>query len=949
MVKLPSMKIRILIILCEAVVVGLLMISNLALAQNKAASENPATSGLPKKNDAHSWTVKKRADGLDATDNALRLRIEFRDDKIVRIRRTALPEWAKTMGPAVLPAVRVGVCHVSDEGATTVLTTTKLKVVFDKKHGSIEVDSIDGNTILVEDGATITATTLAGTSCNSIGQHWHLREGELLYGMGSIMADKLQLNGRKIHGQIENIEDPMAVVVSTGGWGLFWDVPSQFDWESTASDMSFTSKTAFEESYYVIAAPCMDDAIDGFRRLTGAAALPPKWQFGYCQSKERYDNQQELVDVGQQFRTLKFPCDVIIQDWFYWADYGWSAPQYDRSRYPDPAAANLTLHDMHFHTLISQWSQFNNGPKTNLAFVALKKKGLVYSSGWSTYCDAFNPETYATLKPLYQKFFWDCGWDGWWLDATDLAENGCGAKPSDRTALGPLGLVWNAYPLAVCQAIHDLQVQARPDKRVAILTRGVYPGLQRTGAMFWTGDIDASWDVLRRQVVDGLNTCLSGIPYWNTDIGGFTLNQYPQGCESTEYRELYVRWFQFGTFFGMFRSHGTQTPREPWRFGKPGETTYDTLLRFANLRYRLMPYLYSCAWNITSQNGTLMRALVMDFPKDPVARVCPNQFMFGPALMVCPVLNSQLGWEKIGSEHFIDATGKVGGLTATYYLGTNFGKIIASRFEPMPVIPVTQKVDGLPNEHYSVRWIGTLATGPAPATYKFNLAADDGYRLTLDGKTVIEDWTTHPTTSRTASIDLPANSQVPIVIEYFQDTAGQDLELKITSKNNSKPVDISREVVLPAGTDWYDFWTGERFAGGRQATPDAPLNRIPLYLRAGSIVPMGPTMQYTSEKPTDPLEIRVCPGADGTFTLYEDAGEGFAYQKGKRSEIQLAWNDKAGILTIGKRHGSFPGMLKQRTVRAVLVRNGVGGVDPVAHADVEIVYDGAALGIPLKQ
>ena len=354
-------------------------------------------------------------------------------------------------------------------------------------------------------------------------------------------------------------------------------------------------------------------------------------------------------------------------------------------------------------------------------------------------------------------------------------------------------MLLNAWPLMHTTGVYQGQRAAAPEKRVFILTRSAYAGQQRNAAATWSGDITGDWDTFGRQIPAGLDFCLSGIPYWTTDIGGFFVN-YPGGSENPEYRELFTRWFEWGAFCPIFRVHGTNTPKELWRFGPQFEPI---LVKYDNLRYRLMPYIYSQAWQATAHAGTIMRALVMDFPSDVKARESRDEFLFGPAFLVCPV--------------------------------------------------------------------------------------------TQQGAT-------------------------------------------------------SRSVYLPSGSAWIDFWSGKTYQGGRAIAAPAPIEAMPLYVRAGSIVPMGPFLQYATEKPADPIELRVYRGASGTFTLYEDEGDNYDYRKGVCATIPISWNEKVGTLTIGDRKGTFPGMLRKRTFRVVWVSSGKGtGLGISGSADRVVSYAGKAM------
>jgi alpha-D-xyloside xylohydrolase len=385
------------------------------------------------------------------------------------------------------------------------------------------------------------------------------------------------------------------------------------------------------------------------------------------------------------------------------------------------------------------------------------------------------------------------GVDAWWLDASE-PEVDMGPFREVQTAQGRAARVLNAWPLMHTRAVYEGQRAAVPNKRVFILTRSAYAGQQRSGAAVWSGDLVAAWLVYAHQIPAGLNFCLSGTPYWTTDIGGFFVD-YPGGSTNPEYRELFTRWFQWGAFCPIFRVHGTDTPKELWRFGPRYEPI---LARADRLRYRLMPYLYSQAWQVTAHAGTIMRALVMDFPHDVAARESKDEFLFGPAMLVCPV------------------------------------------------------------------------------------------------------------TQRGAT---------------------------------------TRPVYLPGGTRWTNFWTGQSVNGGRTITAPAPIDILPLYIRAGSIIPMGPFLQYASEKPDGPIELRVYRGANGAFMLYEDEGDSYRYEKGAYAAIPITWNEAAKTLIVGARRGRFPGMQKRRTFKIIWVRPGRGVGLAEAAADATIHYRGLPVSV----
>ena len=369
---------------------------------------------------------------------------------------------------------------------------------------------------------------------------------------------------------------------------------------------------------------------------------------------------------------------------------------------------------------------------------------------------------------------------------------------------GSWRLLRNAFPLETVRGIYQSQRKDDRDKRVFIMTRSSYAGQQHYGSNMWSGDVNSSWDMLRKQVPCGLSFTLTGNPNFNTDIGGFFCGSYnTRGSGSApknpQFQELYVRWMQYGLFCPVFRSHGADAPREIWQFGKKGEPVYDAIEKQIRLRYRLIPYLYSTAWQVTSNNDSYMRPLFADFASDKKVWNMTDEFMFGRSILAAPVVDPQYTEEKI---------------------------------------------------------IRTDA-----------MTGWNRKELTIKNEELRVDWTATKTATK----------------------------------------------YLPKGADWYDFWTGKRYAGGQTVTLQTQLNRVPMFVRAGSIVPMGPVMQYVGEKQWDELELRVYPGADGTFTLYEDEGDSYNYEKGAYTLIPMQWNNRTRTLTIGERQGSYPGMIDKRT------------------------------------
>jgi alpha-D-xyloside xylohydrolase len=558
---------------------------------------------------------------------------------------------------------------------------------------------------------------------------------------------------------------------------------------------------------------------------------------------------------------------------------------------------------------------------------------------------------------LYSK-----GFDGWWLDAS---EPDIGDLRNDATKqlmsnnLGTGARYFNTYPLMTTKAVYDGQRQATSDKRVYILTRSAFPGQQRNATTTWSGDITASWDVFHKQIPAGLNFCFTGIPYWTTDIGGYTV-LVPGGCDNDMYKELFTRWYQYGTFCPIFRVHGSSTPREIWRFGDKGTWSYDTQLKFDNLRYRLMPYIYSLGWKVTHDNYTIMRGLAFDFASDKKVYNIDDQFMFGPSILVNPVTQAMYyPWGEtdsgrvIPSQNLLDLNGKPG-MTGEYYEGMNFDRLFTTRTD--------QKIDfdwgegspmeGMTQDTFSIRWKGHIIA-PETGEYTFNTRTDDGVRLYVDNKLIVDYWQDQAPLIQSGKIVLEAGKKYDIKFEYYENAMGAVAQLRWIIPSEKKVSDVklpdkTRKVYLPASAQWIDFWTGKTFAGGQTITAPAPIEIMPLYLKAGSIIPMGPFLQSTSEKPADPIELRIYPGTDGKFELYEDENDNYNYEKGKFAIIPFSWNDKAKIVTIGERRGEFLGMVKERTFNIVLVNPSSGiGLEP-SKTFKTIHYSGNSIKIGME-
>ena len=657
-------------------------------------------------------------------------------------------------------------------------------------------------------------------------QTFTLDKDEAIYGLGTIQNGKMNRRGEKKRMEQSNLEDFQNVLQSIKGWGIYWENYSPTLFEDNAAGMTFDAEAGEGVDYYFMYGGSADGVIAQMRYLSGDVPMFPLWTYGYWQSKERYKSARETEGIVDQYRALNVPLDGIIQDWQYWgSNYLWNAMDFLAEDFSNGKQMIDNVHKKHAHFMISIWASF--GPMTQ-QFRELNEKGLLmpfetwpqsgishiwppvmkYPSGVKVY-DAFHPEARA-IYWKYLKTLYDYGTDAWWMDSTDPDF----FNPKESDYEHPVyGGTWrsqrNAFPLETVRGIYTAQRQDDRGKRVFIMTRSSYAGQQHYGSNMWSGDVNSSWDMLRKQVPCGLSFTLTGNPNFNTDIGGFFCGSYNtrgsgSAPQNPQFQELYVRWMQYGLFCPVFRSHGADAPREIWQFGKKGEPVYDAIEKQIRLRYRLLPYLYSIAWQVTSNNDSYMRPLFADFAADKKVWNTTDEFLFGHSILACPIVDPQYTEEKIIRTNAM----------------TGWDRQTAS--------------DGSP--------VGT--------------------------------------------IDFTAQKQ--------------------TTK------------YLPKGADWYDFWTGKRYKGGQSVTLPTTLETVPMFVRAGGIVPIGPEMQYVGEKSWDNLEMRVFPGADGSFVLYEDEGDNYNYEKGIYSTIQFQWNDRSRTLTIGERKGQYPGMLQSRQFTVVL-------------------------------
>jgi alpha-D-xyloside xylohydrolase len=533
-------------------------------------------------------------------------------------------------------------------------------------------------------------------------------------------------------------------------------------------------------------------------------------------------------------------------------------------------------------------------------------------------------------------------------------------KRVEDNHIGSFARYLNPYTLAITESVYQHQRKDTDQKRVYILTRSTFAGQQCAAATTWSGDIGADWGVYAAQIPAGINHAMAGIPYWTFDIGAFSLGcqggVFSNGGKDPAYQELYTRMFQFGTFAPIFRSHGSETPREIWEFGD----YTPTLIKFDNLRYRLLPYIYSQAWQITKNGSSIMRGLPMDFPADRIAHDVGDEFLFGPSLLVAPVTQAMYHRppEKsvlAGPGIFVTPDGKPG-LKATYFCDEKWEKVCHEAIEPtVDLYWYTGWPDFIKGPKFSMRWEGKLVV-PVSGTYRFDLRSFGPKKIYLDGKEVAHNYDSMG--SWTIPLQLEANHPYDFKFETSNAVLGafraqvywKTPEIHARDASPLPPTPKTRSVYLPAGTSWYDFWTGKQHTGGARETFPAPIESIPLLVKAGAIVPMGPKVQYAAEKPADPIELRVYPGADSNFVLYEDQNDTYAYEKGVYATIAMHWDDGKKTLTIGARKGKFPGMLNTRTFKVVLVGDGHGtGIEDTVGPDRVVKYDGRKLTVALTK
>ena len=898
---------------------------------------------------------EKQPDGIELRTGEGMLRVRVVAENIARVTFAKSAILFTRNTSAVLPNAGTPKWNLSETGGELVLTTSKLKVRVDRQTGRVSFQDAAGQAILAESpgGHVLEGAVVQDEPVYHVRQLWQANADESLYGLGEQQKGVLNIKGYDLELWQHNTNVVVPFLVSSRGYGIFWDnmsysrfgdlrpfeaippanllnaeglagglsmapmdassaakvgaptvdaaennrpkstrwqgsilapatgdyqlrtttnggikvwledrliidhfrqfwltdddqvkvhleanrrYPIKIEWNTEqgitmhllwktpspeADKISLWSEVADGIDYYFVYGPKLDTVVAGYRQLTGQAPMMPLWSFGLFQSRQRYETSKESLDVVTEFRKRQIPFDTIVQDWQYWKTDSWGSHGFDSARFPDPEGWIKAIHDRHAHLMISVWGKFYPGSAN---FDAMQKAGYLYQPDlkenirdWIgfpyTFYDAFNPGARQMFWSQVDKNLFQKGIDAWWMDATEpdltaspptLEGN---RKYIDKTALGTASRVLNGYALYNSEAVYDGQRSSAPNQRVFILTRSGFAGTQRYASATWSGDITSTWSAMAKQIPAGLGFSLSGIPYWTQDVGGYTM-QDKFGARKTkpeddeEWRELNARWFEFGVFTPLLRVHGEMRPREMWNIAADSHPAYQAELKSDRLRYRLLPYIYTLAGEVTHHSGTMLRPLVMDFAGDKLARDLPDEYMFGPAFLVAPV-----------------------------------------------------------------------------TTFKAR----------------------------------------------------------------------SRPVYLPKAEGWYDFWSGKAAEPGTRFDAPAPYEETPVFVKAGSIVPFGPELQYTGEKALDPLTVWVYAGANGAFTLYEDQGATYDYEKGAFTEIPMKWNEAAGTLSVGRRQGSFPEMLKEREIRVVLVsKDKAVGFSFDAMAVKSVRYTGEAVDVKVR-
>jgi len=744
-------------------------------------------------------TVQPSEDGFIATIDGETLRATVCGDTVVHILASPsnaaqgsspLQPWMLDKSEAC-PGAKFDFAEGADDAS---LTTTKLRVTIKKEGGFLIFSTLDGSELLHEFETvprTYEPVEFNGEKAFHVEDRFRPNMTEGLYGLGQHQNGMFNYRGGTIELGQNNTDVAIPLLVSSQGYAVLWNTASSTYVDNRfAPVLNFTSMAQNAVDYYFIYGPEMDQVIHQYRQMTGHAPMFPEWAYGFFQSKDSYRTQAELLEVAKHYRDEHIPLDCIVQDGVWWTARG----DWFNSDYPDVPAALHELHAEHVHTMVSAWGLFADNA---LNLKKLQASGLEIP-GTHVY-DPTNPAGRDFLWNILGKPLLAQGWDSFWLDSSEPEEWyphwGDAILQNKKLAIGSGAMYTNIFPLLHTAGFADHWKEITQEKRVLLLTRSAFLGEQRNGAMVWSGDVYPNNWALQHQIAAGLNFALSGMPYWTTDVAGYWPDYPGAKMTSPEYQELYARWFQFGAFCPIFRTHGRRPQNEIWTYNQ----VEPILLTYDKLRSRMMPYDYSLAWKVTHDDYTLQRPLVMDWRTDHKVWNIGDEYMFGPAFLVSPV------WKE-------------------------------------------------------------------------------GAR--------------------------------------------------------------KRDVYLPAAAAWYDFWTGEKVPGGQDLEVEVPLEKLPLFVRAGSIVPLGPEIEYAGQEPGGPIEVRIYRGADGAFDLYEDEGDSYRYEQGAYAVVPIRWNEATETVTFGDRVGRFPGMVANRTFRIVLVDAGHGVGEAVSRdeqTDAVVEYSGKSV------
>jgi len=901
------------------------------------------------------------------TIDTLKFQVEVFDTAIFRVHiypTNQIPENNSLI--IIKPTGKIAWEHeISND--SLVITTEKAMAKINLRNGVIAFFDNQQQLILEtkQAGYKLTRSDTTDLKVWNVSQTFTLTPDEGLYGLGQYQDGQMNYRNQDVYMVQSNTNAVVPFLVSTKGYGLLWDNYSKTIFHDGSDGTNFWSEAGEAVDYYVVATSHIDDAIAGYRKLTGDAPMLAKWAYGYWQSKEHYATQKEVLEIAKEYRKRKLPIDVIVQDWGYWPNSNYfSGMVWDSTTYPNPAEMIDQLHKTYnLRLFISVWPTV--GVKSDVFKELRASENLYPHEHWSPsrVYDAYSNEARQIYWKYAKKAFFDIGIDGWWLDGTE-PEFKCtddryitelSIKSNKSCALGSLTRYLNTYSLMTTTGIYENQRKSASDRRVHILTRSTFAGQQRNASILWSGDIMSSWKVFQNQIMAGINVSMAGNAYWTTDIGAFiSAHRYPEGVNDPAFRELYIRWFQFGAFCPIFRSHGTSTPREIWQFGDEKSEEYRTLHYYDKLRYRLLPYIYSTAWQVNSKGYSFMRGLPADFSQDKNTFNIGNQYLFGKSFMVCPVTkaiyNKPAKLEEFIPGNLLLSDSNQLGLKLSFFKGYNFDTQVMER--QTDVFNITW-LGALPSElkdsEFSIRYGGTVLS-KADGEYQFVVTSDGAIKLWIDNQLIIDDKNVKEKRTIHGMIHLKANTHYPIKLEYQQSRKnGGTLIMEWIHPDLLSEVfsaDSTTTVYLPSNCKWFDFYTGQNYTGGKTLRVKSPLSVMPLFVKAGSIIPLGQMLQFSTEKPADSTELRIYTGSDAEFTIYDDQNDGYAYEKGSYSLIPVKWSESTQTLTIGERKGSYTGMLPKRTFTIVWVSlNHGAGLATEPQPDKIIDYDGRAIQV----